>query len=257
MRFPALRFLSRKSAALAAVVVATSLVLLGHASKAAADPPSASAEPAAASADNHYIGANGCRSCHRSTAAGDQYGKWESIKHSDAFATLGTELGKELAKKAGVEDPQKDAKCLRCHVTASGEPAEKFASTYDPEMGVQCESCHGAGENHRKARFAAAAGAKPGERMTVGADEINSRPSPQGCLNCHNKDSPSYKPFCFAKYQAKIRHLDPRKTRPAEEQAQIDQSCCCGDNCTCDGVTSFGCGKDKDAGKDGGKDGGK
>ena len=235
MSMAALRSLSRKSAALAASVMVAALLVLG-----------ATTTPApAAAAENHYIGAAQCRNCHKSAAAGNQYGKWESVSHSDAFVTLGTDAAKEIGKKLGVEDPQKDAKCLKCHVTGAGEPAEKFASSFEADMGVQCETCHGPGEIHKKTRFAAAASAKPGERMEVGADEINSHPSPAGCLTCHSKDSPTYKPFCFAKYQAEIRHLDPRKSRPAEEQAKIDEKCGCGDTCTCDGSTTAGCGGGK------------
>jgi hypothetical protein len=237
MRLSALRSLSGKRAALAAAVLVASFVVLGATSTPAADP--------GAPAENRYIGAAQCRSCHKSTAAGNQYGKWESVKHSDAFVTLGTDQAKELAKKAGVEDAQKDPKCLKCHVTGAGEPAERFADSFEPEMGVQCQSCHGPGELHKKTRFAAAANAKPGERMTVGADEINSHPSPQSCLTCHNKESPTYKPFCFAKFQKEIRHLDPRKERSADEQAQIDETCGCGDTCTCDGATTAGCGAAK------------
>jgi hypothetical protein len=235
MSAAALRSLSGKGAAFAAALMVASFVVLGATSTPAPD-------PVAGTDENRYIGAAQCRNCHKSPAAGNQYGKWESVKHSDAFVTLGTDAAKEVAKKAGVTDPQKDAKCLKCHVTGAGEPPEKFASTFEAEMGVQCESCHGAGEYHKTTRFAAAADAKPGERMTVDADEINSHPSPQGCLTCHNKESPTYKPFCFARFQAEIRHLDPRKTRTPEEQAKIDETCGCGETCTCDGSTSAGCG---------------
>jgi hypothetical protein len=231
MKLVSLRSPSGMRAALAVAVA--SLLVLGATTTAA---------PATAGwdADNHYIGAAQCRSCHKTAANGNQYGKWESVKHSDAFVTLGTDAAREVAQKAGVADPQKDAKCLKCHVTGTGESPEKFAETFELDMGVQCESCHGAGEQHKKIRFAAAADAKPGERMTVGADEINAHPSPQGCLACHNKESPTYKPFCFAKAQAEIRHLDPRKTRSPEEQAMIAE-CGCGDTCTCDGCTTAGC----------------
>jgi len=239
MRMSMLRSLSGKCAALAAGVIVASFAVLGATSTPALSTPAF--DPPDGLADNHYLGASECRGCHKKNADGNQYGKWASIKHADAFTTLGTEAAKEVAKKAGVEAPQTDAKCLKCHTTGAGEPAEKFSDTFDREMGVQCESCHGAGENHEKNRFAEAANAKPGERMTVGTDEINSHPSPQGCITCHSKESPTYKGFCFAKFQPVIRHLDPRKKRTPEEQAVIDMSCGCGDTCTCDGVTTGGC----------------
>ena len=236
MRLASLRSLSGRRALLA-VAVASALVL-GATTTPAADPVGGAAE-------NHYIGAAQCRSCHKANGSGNQYGKWESIKHSDAFVTLGTDAAKEVAKKAGVEDPQTDARCLKCHVTGAGEAEDKFAASFELEMGVQCESCHGMGELHKKTRFAAAANAKPGERMSVTAEEIDSSPSPQGCLSCHNKESPTYKPFCFAKAQQEIRHLDPRKKRTPEEQALIDGACGCGDTCSCDGSTDASCGAAK------------
>jgi hypothetical protein len=224
-----LRFLPGKSTALVAVALA-SVIVLGAATTPAPG-------PAAAAGPNHYIGAEQCKNCHKSEAGGNQFGAWEKMKHAHAYETLGTDAAKELGKKAGVEDPQKDAKCLKCHVTAAGAAKEELAASFKPELGVQCESCHGAGENHKKARFAAAANAKPGEKVTLGEGEINAHPDAQSCISCHNKESPSYKPFCFAKFEKEIRHLDPRKTRTDAEKAALDKGCGCGDACKCDGAT--------------------
>jgi hypothetical protein len=226
VRIPSARW---KSALLGAVC-AVSLLAVGATTAPSPDPAAAPAP-----AGNHYVGADKCKNCHKADAGGNQYGAWQKMKHSHAYETLATDAAKEAGKKAGVDDPQKDAKCLKCHVTAFSEPKENVASSFKPELGVQCESCHGAGENHVKARFAAAANAKPGDKVVVGADEINAHPTAQTCVGCHNKESPSYKPFCFAKAEKEIRHLDPRITRTAEEQAALDKGCACGADCKCDG----------------------
>src|SRR5262245_27630700 len=156
MSSASLRSLTGKGAPFALAVLLASFVVLAPTSTPEPDPAAGPAAPA----ENHYIGAAQCRSCHKSPASGNQYGKWDGVSHSDAFVTLGTDAAKEVAKQLGVEDPQKDPKCLKCHVTGAGEPPEKFASSFEADMGVQCETCHGQGEFHKKTRFAAAANAK-------------------------------------------------------------------------------------------------
>src|SRR5690349_12825888 len=111
----------------------------------------------AAPAVNHYIGAEKCKSCHQADAAGNQYSKWHGTEHAKAYERLASVEAKEAGKKRGVEDPQKSEKCLKCHVTAFGVPAESIKKGFEIKGGVQCESCHGPGEAHMKARFAAAA----------------------------------------------------------------------------------------------------
>jgi hypothetical protein len=90
-------------------------------------------------AGSKYIGAAKCRNCHRAEKAGNQFAKWKKMEHAKAFETLGENEAKEIAKKQGVDDPQKSEKCLKCHATAFGEPAERLAKKFDPKAGVQCE----------------------------------------------------------------------------------------------------------------------
>ena len=45
------------------------------------------------------------------------------------------------------------------------------------------------------------------------------------CTTCHNKESPSYKPFCFKKRTQEIAHLDPRDTKAAEDLKNVSCDC--------------------------------
>lgn len=167
-------------------------------------------------AENKYIGADKCKSCHGAAESGDQYGHWKGMKHAKAFETLVSEESKKLGVGKGIADPQKSDVCVKCHVTAFGVPEAQIKKGFDRTHGVQCESCHGPGELHLKARFAAAAKGDPAEGyVQVAADEIVTAPKPETCLACHNSESPSFKEFCFHEFNAKIRHLNPKKPRTA------------------------------------------
>lgn len=184
------------------------------------------AKPAAV---NQFIGAAKCKNCHNSASSGDQYGKWKEQKHAKAFETLATADAKKLGKDKGVDDPQKADGCLKCHATAFKEDAAKVAKGFDANAGVQCESCHGPGQKHMKARMAAAAAAgddsKAAARAEIPKDEIVARPEMATCTTCHNKESPSYKPFCMKKFTKEIAHLDPRDPKAADDLANVKCDC--------------------------------
>jgi Cytochrome c554 and c-prime len=188
---------------------------------------------AAATAGNKFVGSGKCKNCHKAEAAGNVFGAWEGSKHAQAFAALATPEAKETATKAGIDDPQKSDKCLKCHVTAFGAAPEDIASGFKADLGVQCESCHGPGEMHMKARFAAAAKAKDGEKIVVAEGEIVAAPKSALCETCHNKESPNYKYFCFRKMEPRIRHLDPRITLSDERKAELALTCKDADDHTC------------------------
>jgi hypothetical protein len=209
----------------------------------APEPGPASPEPCAAGAK--FIGAAKCALCHKADAVGNQYGKWQATPHAKAFELLASDKAKEVAKAKAIDDPQKSDQCLKCHVTAFGVAAEDIAKGFDPALGVQCETCHGPGETHMKARVAAAAKSKDGKVEPVPAGEIDARPTADTCTKCHNKDSPTFKPFCFHDRRAKIAHLNPSKTRTPEELKAIEGSCAC-ESCKDDG-----CGAECAAGKGG------
>ena len=203
-----------------AVLILGSMVGLTRAAPQAAKP----------AAVNQYIGAAKCKNCHNSASSGDQYGKWKQQKHAKAYETLATPEAKKAGKERGVEEPQKSDACLKCHSTAFKEEPAKVMKGFDANAGVQCESCHGPGQKHMKARMAAAAAAgadegKEAPRVEVPKDEIIARPEMSTCLTCHNKESPSFKPFCFKKRTQEIAHLDPRDTKAAEELKNVQCDC--------------------------------
>lgn len=194
---------------------------------------------------NRYIGAKGCKNCHKAEAKGAQFVKWEKDNHAKAWTVLGTDEAKKVGAKLGVDNPQESPKCLKCHVTAYGETKKEFKASFDPKLGVQCETCHGPGEKHAKARFKEASKQKGGadKHIDIPDDEIIKRPGFETCLKCHNEESPSFKPFCFKKKRAEIAHLDPRIKRTKEELEALE--CQCGDDCKC---KTADCSKVADAG---------
>ncbi|MBL8728427.1 MAG: hypothetical protein JNM25_08360 [Planctomycetes bacterium] len=188
-------------------------------------------------AGGRYIGAAMCKNCHNGADKGDAYDHWSKTEHAKAFETLASDKAKEVAKQLGIEDPQKSEKCLKCHVTAYGVDKKEIKASFKAEMGVQCESCHGPGEDHQKKRFAEAM--KPGTTPSeITADEIHASRSIDTCGKCHNKESPTYKPFCLKERMQKIEHLDPRKKRTDEELAKLRAT---------DGPDCEVCGATKDA----------
>jgi len=187
--------------------------------------------PRPAAPANKYIGAAKCKNCHSSPKTGDQFGKWKEQKHAKAFVTLASDDAKKLAKAAGVEDAQKSEKCMKCHSTAYGVADDQIMKGFDHDAGVQCETCHGPGQKHMMARMAAAAAdsgddsGKEAARQDVPKEEINARPDVKICLGCHNKESPSFKPFCPMHRFKEIAHLDPRDKKAADELAAMKCEC--------------------------------
>ncbi len=157
-----------------------------------------------------YIGSEKCKMCHSIKARGDSYGVWSKSKHAQAFATLGTEHAKEVAKKVGVnEDPQKSAKCLKCHVTAFDAPASAKAASFKQEEGVGCEVCHGPGSLYQpmKVMKALAAGTQDPKAVAyIKGDK-------KQCVKCHNTDSPTYKPFKVEEAWKEIAHQVPKASK--------------------------------------------
>ena len=194
---------------------------------------------------NQFIGAMKCKNCHASAEVGNQFEVWQKMDHAKAFETLASDAAKKIAAEKGIADAQKDEKCLKCHVTAFGVPADQIAKGFDQKYGVQCEACHGPGQAHMKARLAAAAAEPEGAPKTYKAvpeTEIVTTPTMQVCLGCHNSGSPTFKSFCFNSYAAKTRHLHPMKPRTDEQKKALEAKGC-GDNCKCtDGCPKNTCG---------------
>lgn len=161
---------------------------------------------APADAVHQYVGASKCKMCHNSDKSGKQYDKWKDSKHAKAYDVLATPAALEAGKKAGVAEPQKDPKCLKCHVTGYGAPATQLGEKYDMKEGVTCEACHGAGGDYWKKATMEDIRAKKIDGATVGL----AKPTEEACKKCHNPESPSYKEFKYEEFHSKIVHMIPK-----------------------------------------------
>ena len=153
-------------------------------------------EPADAQAHKH-VGSIKCAACHKASEMGYQYSKWRMSPHAYAYARLGTERAREIAKAAGVQgEPLTDPSCLKCHTTVYHDPAGGRADSYLLDEGVGCEACHGAGSKYaveavmRDEPAALQAGLRPVTRET--------------CLPCH--EQAHGKPFDYDAAVQKISH---------------------------------------------------
>ena len=155
-------------------------------------------------ADPHYIGSDKCaKMCHKGEKKGCQYEIWQKSKHAGAFKTLGNEQSKEVAKKMGIADPEKAPECLKCHVTAFDAKKGTVDSTCTYNEGVGCEACHGPGSEYRKLSN------MKNHDLAVKAGLWE--PNEAVCIKCHNKESPTYKPFTFEVEVKKDAHPIPGK----------------------------------------------
>ncbi len=179
-----------------------------------------------AEALHDFVGAKKCKMCHKSKQAGSQYSIWLDSKHSKAFETLASEDGLKAAKEAGVEDPQKSGKCLKCHSTAynfTETMATNIAvkkstgkARLTVEESVGCESCHFAGGDYKKKKIMK-------DHDLAVSKGLNPEPKKM-CLNCHNDESPFWDTtrykladgktagFDFDQAWDKIKHLRPKAT---------------------------------------------
>jgi len=158
----------------------------------------------ASAGDHEFIGAGGCKMCHKKAAKGDQYGKWLESSHAKAYETLATDAAKAITAEKGLGDnPQEVAECLGCHVTGHGVAAELLGKKYAVTDGVGCESCHGAGGDYKKKKV------MEDQAASVEAGLI--LPTAETCTACHNDKSPTFTEFDYEAMLAKIAHPNPEK----------------------------------------------
>lgn len=159
---------------------------------------------AADTPQHEYSGMMKCKICHQKEKNGMIYEKWLETPHAKAYETLGTDKAKEVYKaKMGKDgNPQTDAACLKCHTTGHGVDA-KFTAKLKIEEGVTCESCHGAGADYGKMDVMKDHAASVAAGMTDKAID--------GCVKCHNSESPTYKEFKKDEFYIKIEHKVPPK----------------------------------------------
>ncbi len=110
----------------------------------------------APTADNYYVGGEGCVQCHSATSEG-----WAETGHAHAWA--------------GLQSSDHPAPyCNRCHTVDFAEIAGDGGYDDAPielYRNVQCESCHGPGSGH------------PGEESAVMVDYTS-----DNCITCHSGD---------------------------------------------------------------------
>jgi hypothetical protein len=147
-----------------------------------------------------YIGADKCKMCHNKPTTGEQYNKWLADPHSKALKTLSGQASLDYAKKNGIADPAKEAKCLKCHSTYDRVEASLRGGILATE-GVSCESCHGPGSAYKA----------PTIMKNVEQAKANGMIMPDSklCVTCHNKENPFHKEFNYDTFVAKIAHPNP------------------------------------------------
>jgi Cytochrome c554 and c-prime len=175
--------------------------------------------------EHNFVGSKKCKMCHNKVKEGGQYKIWLETQHAKAFESLASEEGLKAAKAAGVEDPQKSGKCLKCHSTAyDGKEAitTKLAvkkstgvAYLKVEEGVGCESCHFAGADYKKKKT------MKDYDLSV-SKGLNPEPKKM-CVTCHNDESPFWDTtrykladgktagFDYEQAWEKIKHMRPEK----------------------------------------------
>jgi len=118
-------------------------------------------------ADQQYIGAKKCSSCHF-----DQYLKWRPTKHAKSFDLLPAKY-------------QADANCLKCHTTGFGHPTG-FKTVADVDLkGTSCEVCHGPGSKHAELSKQFANQKPTPEQEKIARDSIWKMIPQNICVSCH------------------------------------------------------------------------
>lgn len=163
--------------------------------------------PRAAAAQHKYVGVAKCRVCHMSAKlGGDNYKAWKASTHARAYETLASEKAREKAKELKITDPQTSERCVKCHVTAYGAPTAQVGPGVKHEDGVGCEKCHGPGSDYLSNEVMKDKKAAAAKGLLVPDEKL--------CRECHNEESPFYKPFDYKTFVAKIAH--PKSGKPAK-----------------------------------------
>lgn len=155
-------------------------------------------------AGHEIIGAPKCKSCHKAKT-GDQWKIWTESAHARAFDTLASDEARKIASEKVLGDPQQEESCLKCHATRAslGEGAVvNQKGKYADNEGVGCESCHGPGSDYKPKKVMI----DPKAARLAGLVMIENA---NGCTQCHNEESPTFKGFDFDQRWAEITHPVP------------------------------------------------
>ncbi|UCE41565.1 MAG: cytochrome C554 [Candidatus Aminicenantes bacterium] len=144
-----------------------------------------------------YVGAQKCKTCHRSEKRGKQYTLWENSRHAKSFEVLFSDSALEEAKKEKLEKPPSESpECLKCH-----GPLYEKAPDIKAE-GVTCEICHGPGSGYKKISIMK----NKDEAIKNGLTVYNStKDIKTKCITCHQSDT-----FDFDSSWEKIKHSIPK-----------------------------------------------
>ena len=152
--------------------------------------------PQSAQADDphyKYMGTGSCSSsnCHgsvnKSTSSAilqNEYTTWQKHdKHSQAYLTLLNQESRTIAGHLGINKPEEEPLCLRCHATYVPDK-ELRGEKYQIEDGVSCESCHGAASAYLETH--SISGATYKDDLAKGmADLVPLDKRANACLSCH------------------------------------------------------------------------
>ena len=166
--------------------------------------------PLSASAQDYkYTSVRDCSRCHKKQLMGNQLKVWKKSKHSKAFQSLKSEEAVKFAKERGLTTPPHESEeCLRCHATAQGIPPEKIERLpLRLQDGVQCESCHGPGSEYKGNEIMSS------HEKSVAAGMWEPGKDEKICTKCHNKESPTFKPFDYEERKKEIAHPIPAEVK--------------------------------------------
>jgi len=124
-------------------------------------------------------GTSKCETCHSLKNLGNQQKAWEESKHSNAYFTLLSDKAKSFARSKGLESPENNKLCLKCHTTIGYLDLKDADPAYDKNEGVGCEACHGAGSRYSPAEI------MKDEDLFIKNGGIKG--NEETCLKCHSK----------------------------------------------------------------------
>lgn len=154
-------------------------------------------------------GSEKCARCHALNITGNQYDKWKNESHAKAYLSLLSEKAVSLTSRSGINPPDRNELCLKCHTTKYFLNFPVSLS-YSINEGIGCEACHGAGSRY----YAAEKHSNRDEFLQNGGIV----PDEKICLQCHSlKGNPlmeikdnicpfQYHDFNFSNTIEKIKH---------------------------------------------------
>jgi hypothetical protein len=148
--------------------------------------------------DAIHLGVQSCagNNCHgavqpigNSRVPQNEYFTWsQKDKHAQAYAVLGNDRSKRIAKNLGIEDPTKASLCLDCH--ADNVPSAQQGPQFRLADGVGCESCHGGASPWLGPHLTGESHADNVKAGLYATDQPLARA--ERCLSCHLGDDKKF-----------------------------------------------------------------